>query len=189
MTCRIIVWVRDGALRPTAVDRPWASCTFQTGNSCSSSFLSGRFLQKIMLQKARRGKRNKPRCCWPAIFASILFSENEKGQRLHGRRRAIVDQHATVLITNNEPCQNLTRAGWNVNWVSFEQWLFRLIAESRKRYLTKEGLARLTAPGKNEQALSAAIGSITKKIPCILRFPQRLKLSSLWLSYLSQQYT
>ena len=26
--------------------------------------------------------RNKPRCCWPAIFASILFSDNEKGQRL-----------------------------------------------------------------------------------------------------------
>ena len=46
----------DGALRPTAVDRPWASCTFQTGNSCTSSFLSGLFLRKIMLQKARKGK-------------------------------------------------------------------------------------------------------------------------------------
>ena len=28
-------------------------------------------------------------------FASILFSENEKGQRLHGLRRAIVHAHCT----------------------------------------------------------------------------------------------
>ena len=34
--------------RPTAVDRPWASCTFQTGNSCTSSFLSGRFLDTVL---------------------------------------------------------------------------------------------------------------------------------------------
>ena len=60
--------------------------------------------------KGPERKRNKPRCCWPVIFASILFSENEKGQRLHGRRRAIV--HATVLVTNNEPCQNL-RGAWS----------------------------------------------------------------------------
>ena len=54
------------------------------------------FLHKIMLQKAWRGKEIKPRCCWPAIFASILFSENEKGQRLHGLRRAvIVHAHCT----------------------------------------------------------------------------------------------
>ena len=56
--------------------------------------------------KGPERKRNKPRCCWPAIFASIFFSENEKCQRLHGRRCAIV--HATVLVTNNELCQNLT---------------------------------------------------------------------------------
>ena len=64
------------------------SCTFQTGNSCTSYFLSGRFLHKIMLQKVRRGKEINR-----AIFASILFSENERGQRLHGR--AIVHAHCT----------------------------------------------------------------------------------------------
>ena len=93
MTCRIIVWVRDGALRPTAVDRPWASCTFQTGNSCTSSFLFGRFLHKIMLQKARRGKEIN-RGVVDKTF-SHFFSENEKGQRLHGLRRAIVHAYCT----------------------------------------------------------------------------------------------
>ena len=43
--------------------------------------------------KGPERKRNKPRCCWPAIFASILFSENEKGQRL--RRAVIVHAHCT----------------------------------------------------------------------------------------------
>ena len=77
MTCRIIVWVRDGALRPTAVDRPWASCTFQTGNSCTSSFLSGRFLRKIMLQKARRGKEiNRGVVDQP--FSHLYFSAKMK---------------------------------------------------------------------------------------------------------------
>ena len=78
-------------MRPTAVDRPWASYTFQTGNSCTSYFLSGLFLHKIMPQKARRGKEINQ-----AIFASILFSENEKGQRLHGPVWcAIVHAHCT----------------------------------------------------------------------------------------------
>ena len=45
--------------------------------------------------KGPKRKRNKPRCCWPAIFASLLFSENEKGQRVHGLRRAIVHAHCT----------------------------------------------------------------------------------------------
>ena len=35
----------------TLLHRPWASCTFQTGNSCTLYFLSGRFLHKIMLDK------------------------------------------------------------------------------------------------------------------------------------------
>ena len=60
-----------------------------------------------MLQKAQRGKE-MTECCRPAIFASVLFSENEKGQRLHGLRRAIVHGMHTVLVTNSEPCQNLT---------------------------------------------------------------------------------
>ena len=56
--------------------------------------------------KGPERKRNKPRCwCWPAIFASILFSENEKGQMLHGRRRAIVHaMHCSCVITNYDPC-------------------------------------------------------------------------------------
>ena len=45
--------------------------------------------------KGPERKRNKPRRCWPAIFASILFSEKEKGQRLCGLRRAIVHAHCT----------------------------------------------------------------------------------------------
>ena len=84
--------------------------------------------------KGPERKRNKPRCCWPAIFASILFSENEKGQRLHGRRRAIV--HATVLVTNNEPCKNLT-SGLELSII----WAvtFSTHCREQKRYLTKEG--------------------------------------------------
>ena len=96
MTCRIIVWVRDGALRLTAVDRPWASYTIQTGNSRTSSFLSGRFLHKIMLQKARRGTEIN-RGVVDQSFSHLYFSEKmKKGQRLHGRRRAvIVHAHCT----------------------------------------------------------------------------------------------
>ena len=77
MTCRIIVWVRDVALRPTAVDRPWTSCTFQTGNSCTSSFLSAGFLLKIMLQKARRGKGTK-RGVVDQLFLHLYFSVKKK---------------------------------------------------------------------------------------------------------------
>ena len=101
MTCRIIVWVRDGALRPTAVDRPWTSCSFQTGNSCTSSFLSGRFLHKIMLQKARRGKEiNRGVVDQP--FSHLYFSakmKNAKGCMGFGVRSYM----HTVLVTNNEP--------------------------------------------------------------------------------------
>ena len=57
ITRRIIVWVGDGALRPTAADRPWASCTFRTGNAGTLSFLSGLFLHKTCSK--RPGEENK----------------------------------------------------------------------------------------------------------------------------------
>ena len=63
-----------------------------------------------MLQKARRGKEiNRGVVDQPFSHLYFSLSENEKGQRLHGRRRAIV--HATVLVTNNELCQNLRASG------------------------------------------------------------------------------
>ena len=66
-----------GTRRGIAVDRPWASCTFQTGNSYTSSFLSGRFLHKIMLQKARRGKEIN-RGVVDQLFSHLYFSTKMK---------------------------------------------------------------------------------------------------------------
>ena len=67
--------------------------------------------------KGPERKRNKPRCCWPAIFASLLFSENEKGQRVHGLRPAGARSYMhTVLVTNNEPCQNLNGLELGIVW-------------------------------------------------------------------------
>ena len=48
-----------GTRRGIAADRGRPAVGFvyiPNGNSCTSYFLSGRFLHKIMLQKARRGK-------------------------------------------------------------------------------------------------------------------------------------
>ena len=52
-------------------------------------------------------------CCWPAIFASILFSENEKGQRLHGLRHAIVHAHCTCH--EQRAMSKLKQAGWDLS--------------------------------------------------------------------------
>ena len=102
------VWVRGGALRPTAVDWPWASCTFQRENSCTSSFLSGHFLHKTMLQKARRGKEINRGVVDQPLSHLYFSAKMKKAKGCMGL--SVRSYMHTVLVTNNELCQN-TRAG------------------------------------------------------------------------------
>ena len=71
------------------------------------------FFIKSCSKRPGERKRNKPRCCWPAIFASILFSENEKGQRLHGLRHAIIHAHCTCH--EQRAMSKLEQAGWDLS--------------------------------------------------------------------------
>ena len=177
MICRIIVWVRDGALRPTAVDRPWASNTFQTGNSGTSYFLSGRFLHKTMLQKARRGKEiNRGVVDQP--FSHLYFSAKWKRPKA-----AIVHSHCTCHKQRAMSKLN-KRAGTGYHLSSD---FFDSLQRAEKVFNLR-GFSQVNSTWKKWKSTRCCNRLDNKKIPCILRFPQRLKLSSLWLSYLSQQY-
>ena len=178
MTCRIIVWVRDGALRPTAVYRPWASCTFQTGNSCTSYFLSGRFLHKIMLQKAWRGKEIN-RVLLTSHFCIYTFQR--KWKRPKAAWAKACDRTCT-LVTNNEPCQNLT-SGLGIIW----EVTFLTHCSEQKKVFNSRGLNQVNNTWKKRTSTRCCNRLDNKNIPCILR--TRVSLNA-WnfLPNLSQQY-
>ena len=179
MTCRILVWVRDGALQPTAVYRPWASCTFQTRNSCTSYFLSGRFLHKIMLQKARRGKEIN-RVLLTSHFCIFTFQRERKRPKAALAKACDRKYMHTVLVTNNEPCENLT-SGLGIIWAV----TFSTHCSEQKKVFNWRGLNQVNSTWKKRTRTRCCNRLDNKDIPCIVR--TRVSLNA-WnfLPYLSR---
>ena len=105
-----------GTRRGIAADRGRPAVGFvymSNGKLVHFSFLSGRFLHKIMLQKARRGKEiNRGVVDQP--FSHLYFSAKMKNAKgwMHGLRR-----DCTCTLYLSRITSHVT--GWN--WVSFEQ--------------------------------------------------------------------
>ena len=183
MTCRIIVRVRDGALRPTAVYRPWASCTFKTGNSCTSYFLSGRFLHKIMLQTARRGKE-KNRVLLTSHFCIYTFQR--KWKRSKAAWAKACDHTCTLYLsrTTSHMSKLNKLAGYHLSSDFFDS----SCGSAQKRVFNLRRLNQVNSTWKKRTSTRCRGKRLdNKNIPCILR--TRVFLNA-WnfLPYLSQQY-
>ena len=182
MTCRIIVWVRDGALRPTVVYRPWASCTFQTGNSCTSYFLSGCFLHKIMLQKARRGKEIN-RVLLTSHFCIYSFQRKWKRPNAPGAWAKACDRTCTLYLAQTTSHVKLNKRGLGIIWAV----TFLTHCSEQKKVFNLRGLNQVNSTWKKRTSTRCCNRLDNKNIPCILR--TRVSLNA-WnfLPNLSQQY-